>query len=197
MTRRVEWAVVLLALCGLASAEAAAQQRPPLRENVDRVQLEERVREQMGRLMRERLGLDQEEADRLSEVVRGFDGRRRELFVEEQAARRRVEALLGAGSDDEGEARELITRMWELREEEAELFREEQEALLDVLTPTQVLRLQELRQDLGRRIRALDGGRGGRPGVAPGGGSPRQELRLRGGRRGAVRLPAPGTQPVL
>ena len=186
---------VALGLGVLLPVTTAAQQRGPARGNVDRAQLEERVRVQMGRLMRERLGLDQEEADRLSEVVRSFDGRRRELFVEEQAARRRVEALLNAGSSDQNEARTLITRMWELREQEAELVREEEEALLDVLTPVQLLRLQELRQDLGQRIRALNGGRGGRPGVAPG--APRQELRQRGGRPGAVRLPPPGSQPVL
>jgi Spy/CpxP family protein refolding chaperone len=141
--------------------------------------------------MRERLGLDDAEAERLSEVVRGFDDRRRELFTQEQEARRRVETVLRDGGDDE--ARGLITRMWELRQEEARLFREEQEALLDVLTPIQVLRLQELRQDLGQRIRALGGGRGGRPEFPPSRG-PGPEPR---GRQGALRAPGTGTQPLL
>jgi hypothetical protein len=85
--------------------------------------------------------------------------------------------------------------MWELRREEAELFREEQEALLDVLTPIQVLRLQELRQDLGQRIRALGGGRGGRPGsgVSPSRG-PGPGSR---GRQGTVRTPGADPQPPL
>jgi hypothetical protein len=73
----------------------------------------------------------------------------------------------------------------ELRLQEATLFREEQEALLAVLTPVQLLRLQDLRQELGQRIRALRGGRDGdfdrRRGPAPGG-------------PGAFRM-RPGAQP--
>jgi len=194
MTRGSLWIVVALGLGTLVPSTVAAQ-RVQERRDVDRVQLEERVRAQMGRLMRERLGLDEAEAARLSEVVRGFDVRRRELFAQEQAARRRVEAVLREGSDEEDEARELITRMWELRREEAELFREEQEALLDVLTPMQVLRLQELRQDLGQRIRALGGGRGGRQGFAPEAGPSRGPGPGSRGRQGAVG--APGAQPLL
>jgi Spy/CpxP family protein refolding chaperone len=127
----------------------------------DREQLEQRIRAQMGRIMRERLGLDEEQSTRLAAVVQDFDGRRRELFTREQATRRRVEALLLEGDDDQTEARELMTRMADLRLQEAQLFAAEQQALLQVLTPAQVLRLQELRQDLGQRIRALGGGRGG------------------------------------
>jgi Spy/CpxP family protein refolding chaperone len=190
--------VVALGLWVLVPSAVVAQ-RSQGRQEIDRAQLEERVRAQMGRLMRERLGLDEAEAERLSEVVRGFDGRRRELFAEEQAARRRVEAVLRDGGDDEDEARELITSMWELRREEAELFREEQEALLDVLTPLQVLRLQELRQDLGQRIRALGGGRGGRPGLAPGGSPSRigPGPGSRGGRQGAAIPPGRRSQLLL
>ena len=169
-------------------AQAGGQGR---RGGADRAQLEERVRAQMGRVMRERLGLDEEQAARLSEVTQDFDGQRRELFDLEQATRRRVQALLLEGGNDQGEASELITRMGELREREAELFRSEQEALLEVLTPVQVLRLQELRQDLGQRIRAL-GGRNGEPGGGRGS--------ARGGRiggqvppgRGAPRGTTPG-----
>ncbi len=191
MRRAARWAILALALLASRSRGAEAQRG---QQRSEREQLENRVRVQMGRLMRERLGLDEAEAQRLSEVVQSFEVRRRELFGQEQATRRRVEALLLEGSNDQEAARELITRMWELRAEEAQLFREEQEALLDVLTPVQVLRLQELRQDLGRRIRELGGGRGGRGALAPGGGG-------RGGRQGAA-APEPGArsrglQPVI
>jgi Spy/CpxP family protein refolding chaperone len=164
-------AVLTAALTPLAGSAQGGDRRAP----GDRAQLEERVRAQMARVMRERLGLTEEQAARLSEVAASFEGRRRELFSMEQATRRRVEALLLEGGTDREEARELITRMGELREEEARLFRDEQEGLLEVLTPIQVLRLQDLRQDLGRRIRAL-GGRDGQPGN---GGGPGPE---RGGR---------------
>lgn len=140
--------------CGAA---ANAQSGPPGRivRPQDRERLEQRVRAEMGRVMQQRLGLDSAQAARLSEVVQGFETRRRDLFQQEQATRRRVEALLIEGGSNQTEARSLLTRMAELRQQEAQLFREEQEALLAVLTPTQVLQLQSFRQDLGQRIRQL------------------------------------------
>jgi len=176
-----------LLACVFVPLGTAAQGVPP-----DRARLEERVRAEMTRVMRTRLGLTEEQATRLADVAQSFEARRRELFDSEQATRRRVEALLLDGGNDQDAARELIDRMGELRAREAELFREEQDALLDVLTPVQVLRLQELRQDFGRRIRAL-GGRDGEPGDGRG---------VRGGRVGGPgaqqrRGPPPGAAPGI
>lgn len=129
----------------------------------NRAELEERVRARTARLIQQRLGLDEQQADSLSAVVAGFDARRRELARQELAVRRRVEALMLEGGEDQTEARALLERMAELRTEEAGLFRDEQARLLQVLTPVQVLQLQALRADLGRRIRALRGRREGGP----------------------------------
>ena len=159
--RRIAPLLALLAAVVAWPATAEGQQGPQGRRgDADRERLEQRIRAQTGRMIRVRLGLDEEEASRLETVVQDFDGRRRELFREEQATRRSIEAFLRGAADDEVQARELIERVGELRLQEAELFRQEQEALLDVLTPSQLLRLQELRQDLGQRIRSLRGGRG-------------------------------------
>ena len=141
----------------------------------NREQLEQRIRAQMGRMMRERLALTEEQSEQLSEVVQRFQSERRELFRIEQATRRRVEALMLEGGNDEEEATELLTRMTDLRAQEAELFAAEQVALLEVLSPIQVLQMQSIREQIGQRIRALGGGRGDRPGGrrrrgGPGGG---------------------------
>jgi len=176
--------VVALALALSWPGAVAGQQRrgdPPNRE-----QIEQRIRAQMGRMMQQRLGLDETEADALSAVVQSFDQRRRQLMQQEVETRRRVSELRD-GNGDDAEARELLDLQAQLRSDEAALFREEQEALLGVLTPTQVLELQDLRQDLGRRIRALRGG--GRP----------DQDRGRGpgpdGRPGTSRQPGPGAPP--
>lgn len=163
ITRR---SIVAAALAAVLVVPAALDAQAPGRRGgpQDREQLEQRIRAQMGRMMQQRLGLDEAQAAELAEVVQTFEGRRRELFGQEQATRRRVEAVLLEGGSDQEEARQLIQRMADLRRQEAQLFAEEQQALLGVLTPTQVLQLQELRQDLGRRIRELDRGRGGRDG---------------------------------
>ena len=168
---------VLLSLPVVVPVEA--QRRPPMgrrEQGPDRVQLERRVRARMAEMIREQLGLSEEEEASLNETVRGFGEQRRQVGRQEQALRRRVEALMLEGGQDQAEAAELLERMSALRIQEAALFQEEHEALLEVLTPVQVLRLVNLREQLGQRIRRIRGqlgrGGGGRGGgdVRPGGG---------------------------
>lgn len=150
------------ALATLLTAIPLEAQRGPRRgPDGDRAELEQRLRARMARMIQQRLGLEEQQADTLSAVVADFDQRRRELARQELATRRRVEALMLEGGESEAEARALLQRMAELRSEEAALFQTEQERLLEILTPVQVLRLQALRAELGRRIRALRGGRQG------------------------------------
>jgi Spy/CpxP family protein refolding chaperone len=180
MTRWLPVAFLIAAVTAPGSADAQQRRRgdtPP-----DRAQIEQRIRAQMGRMMQERLGLSQDEAARLSEVVQGFDARRGELVRREQETRRQVDEITRAGGSD-SEARALLERQSELRMEEARLFGEEQQALLGVLSPAQVLELQDLRQDIGRRIRALRGGGRGDGQDGPRGPGPRQDGRI-GDRRG-------------
>ena len=75
--------------------------------------------------------------------------------------------------EDEAGAVDLLTRMIETKEMEVQLLREEQEALLDVLTPGQVARFFQLREEVGNRVRRLQGrGVGGMGGRAGGRGAP-------------------------
>ncbi len=175
---------VLLSLLVVVPVEA--QRRPPMGrrgQGPERMELERRVRARMAEMIREQLGLSEEEEARLDETVRGFEEQRRQVGRQEQALRRRVEALMLEGGQDQAEAAELLERMSALRIQEAALFQAEHEALLQVLTPVQVLRLVNLREQLGQRIRRLRGqpgrrdgrgggrGRGGgdvRPGGSPG-----------------------------
>lgn len=176
MTKSVIRWIPLVALLATLVVPGRAQAQRGRGEPPDRAALEQRIRAQMGRMMQERLGLSDEQAARLSEVVQSFDGRRRDLAQREQDTRRRVAALTEA-NDDDAEARSLLELQAQLRMEEAQVFGAEQEALLQVLTPRQVLELQDLREDLGRRIRALRG-----PGGQGRGTNPNQQQRGRGRR---------------
>ncbi len=68
----------------------------------------------------------------------------------------------------EAEARSLLQEMIRLQEEEVDLYRREQEQLLQVLTPLQLVRFYNLRESLGQQVQELRRGRG--PGRGPGGG---------------------------
>jgi len=142
----------------------------------------------MAEMMQQRLGLTEDKGARLSEAVEEFEGQRRQLGRQEQALRRRVEALMLEGADDDTEATELLQRMSNLRLQEAELFRVEQEALLEVLTPVQVLGLQQMREQLGQRIQRLRG----QPGRGSGRGDGRRGGIGRGNGRGGDIRPGGG-----
>ncbi|HSW30004.1 MAG TPA: hypothetical protein VLH75_11025 [Longimicrobiales bacterium] len=163
-------AAVLLAVSLDASA-AVAQQRGlgPGQRPQERQQLERRVRARFAEMMQQRLGLSAEESERLNSTVESFMERRQRLVADEDALRRRMEAIALEQEPTEAEARTLIARMQELREEEVRLFRAEQEALLAVLSPVQLVRFHAMREQLGRRIQQLRGGMGPMTGPPPGG----------------------------
>ena len=127
--------------------------------------MERRIQARFDNLVREELDLDDDQVQELQGVVEDFRLRRVEFFQRERASRRRiigVDAGGGGGLTDE-EASEILAEMLELSGDEAALFREEQEAFLEILSPPQVVRFIMMRQRLGDRIRNLRG-RGGRGG---------------------------------
>ncbi len=163
-------AAALLAI-SLAAGAAVAQQRGlgPGPRTQDRQQLERRVRARFAQMMQQRLGLSAEESERLDSTVESFMERRQRLVAEEQALRMRMESIALDQKLTEAEARTLLSRMQELRDEEVRLFRAEQEALMSVLTPVQLVRFHAMREQLGRRIQQLRGGMGPMGGPLSGG----------------------------
>lgn len=168
MSRGCWGAIVVLIVAGVGASDVEGQRRPGMAGGgQDRTELERRIRARFGEMVRQRLDLDDQEARRLSETVQSFQEDRSQLFREEQALRRRVEAVLLEGDPNTEEAQALVERMQELRLEEARLFQREQQALLEFLTPTQLLQFHALREQMGQRIRQLRGRPG--PGRGPGG----------------------------
>ena len=137
-------------------------------------------------MMRQRLGLSAEQSDRLHQTVDSFADRRQRLLADEQALRRRIDALLLEEDPTDEEASSLLVRMQDLRVEEAALFRAEQEALQQVLTPVQLVRFHAMREQLGQRIMQLRGGQGP-PGTARRPGSAPAAAARRGRSRAAIR----------
>jgi len=180
VARIIGTAAVLTAL--VLPGLLAAQTMPPGRRGAGRTQLEQRIRARFGQIVRDRLGLTDEQARQLGRVVQGFEGDRMRLAGDEEAVRQKVATLLTQDQPSEDEARQLLDRMSELREQEIRLARQEEDSLLTVLSPAQVLRFNLLREQMAARIRQL------RRGEGPGGRGP-----WRGGVGGGV--PPGGTMP--
>ncbi len=184
------WGVLMSRACGVlmtagllaaalltGSAEELVAQR---RGGGQRAEMELRIQARFDNLVREELQLGDDQMRRLQEAVGDFNGRRREFAQRERGTRARVGRLGGPGGGrelTEEEASQILAEMLELSDQEATLFREEQEALLQILSPQEAVRYIMMRQRLGDQIRGVRGRGGGGPGSGPPGGGRPDPLR--------------------
>jgi DNA-directed RNA polymerase subunit F len=133
------------------------QLRDARRETMARVQAEHERR------MVEALGLTPAQSADLRVLLLRYRESRMEMMRERASIREDLVRHGEAGGTD-AEARRILDRMRALRAREIEMQRAEEESLLAILNPSQILQLQVLRDHFSERIRRLEGGR---PGGAP------------------------------
>ena len=165
-------AVMVSVLAGsfiVVPALARAQATPPPGGQRHRMELEQRLHAGFGQMVRSRLGLDPDELAALQRVMMSFQEDRLKLNQARGVLRFRLREQ-ALQSMPEEEARTLLQEMIRLQEEELGLYRREQQQLLQVLTPLQLVRFYGLRENLGQQVQEVRQGRG--PGRGPGGGGP-------------------------
>ncbi len=141
--------------------------------------MEVRVQARFDNLVREQLELGDDQWRQLQAAVEDFRARRLEFSRGERNTRARVGRLGGPGGGPGGgrelteqEALGILAEMLELSDSEATLVREEQEALLRILSAQQLVRYFMMRQqqgDMVLRIRGRGGPGRGRQGGGGGG----------------------------
>lgn len=155
----------------MAPGAVDAQIRPggPPGQRAQRQELEQRVMEGLFRRVQEHLGLSREEMTTLQITMQSFREDRRALAMNQASLRH---SLRNPAMEEisEEEAREILAEMVRVQEAELALYRKEQEELLNVLTPRQLVQFYRVRDEWGQRIQQLRQRRG--PGGA-GGGPPR------------------------
>ena len=163
--RRLRFALLLL-LVG-AAGPSAAQDRP-----ARRAALEERVRQRLATVVRERLQLDDASMRRLLETNRRFESRQRELLRDERGIRLELRRQLSRDANaDQARVDALLDRLLDVQRRRLDIVREEQRDLEAFLTPVQRARYLALQDELRRRVDEMRG-RGQRR-RTPGGGAPR------------------------
>ncbi|MFN2566239.1 MAG: hypothetical protein ABR499_14675 [Gemmatimonadaceae bacterium] len=148
-----------------ALAQVAARPSAP-------AQAQQRVRERFARLLRDRVGLSDEQLRRLAPVSRSFEGRRQTLFREERAARQALRRELSAQTADQARIAAHIEQLFALQRRRLDLAAEEQRELAAFMTPAQRARYLALQEHLRRRAEEMRRRRGNGP--------------PRGGRRGGA-----------
>jgi periplasmic protein CpxP/Spy len=160
MMTRLPVAALAGLLMLIATPDGAGAQRPP--DNARRAELEQQVRQRMGRMLRERVGLTDEQFQRVVEVNRGFEARRRTLVEQERDVRigLRQEVLLEDKADQERVAR-LLEQAVEVQRRRLQLLEEEQRALAQFLTPVQRAKYMAVQEQIHRAVEEMR-----RPGAA-------------------------------
>jgi hypothetical protein len=153
MTKVLGALAIAVALLALHSNDGLAQ-IGRLGGNPDRAALVQRIERQFQERLARELELSEDQREELTEVLRDYATARSELLPRRRAIGLEIRELL-EGDQSEDRALELIQDLREIRREEADLLEEEEDRLLDVLSPIQVLRLQALRDQFGEQIRGL------------------------------------------
>lgn len=171
MMRQLLLGTSLLALCASAAAAQAEPRADPRRDS-----LEARVRARMATMLRNEIGLNDEQIRRLQQTNRRFEGQRRELFNEERRVRGELRAALASGdSAQDARVAPLLDRTILLQRQRLDLVEAEQKELATFLSPTQRARLYGLEEQMRRRMQEMResrpnvGPRRGVPGGRPGG----------------------------
>jgi len=183
--------IILAIVCAVAATPVAAQQvAPPARTDTARAQLEGRVRERFARVVKERVGLNDDQMKRLQDVQTKYDQQRRPLALEERSARLQLRGIvINEQSADQKQVDGLLARLIDIQKRRVQMLESEQRDLSAFMTPVQRAKFMGIREQLRKRVEAMrDGGpaRGaGRAGAArPGGMRPRPGvLRPRAGQR--------------
>ena len=153
----------------IASAQPGPGMPPP-----ERAQLEHQLRQRMGQIVKQRLGLTDQQAQQLNAAARKFDRDRMALLNQERRVRMRIRDQIEAG--DKGSPDILAALMDStlvLERRRLDLLEAEQNELKKFLTPRQRAQYFGLQSQLRnrmeqmRRSRGEGGAGGGRRGPPP------------------------------
>lgn len=150
--------VSLAALTALSARDTMAQERGRGRPPGDRAQLEQELRQRLANVVRERLGLNDEQMRRLSEVNQKYDSARRELIRREFALRRGLrQQLMQADPASDDSVAKLLDGQLGIQRARIELLEAEQADLARFLTPVQRARYLGIQEQMRRQVEQLRG----------------------------------------
>ncbi len=127
-----------------------------------RQQMQAQIMAQFEQRVARELRLDRATMREVTEVLAAMQQERHEIFQRSRAHTARLRAIAAEGGSD-SEAREILREARAIRAREARIANEEEMRLLEVLSATQLLRFQIVRDDFNERIRRMQRPSPGRP----------------------------------
>lgn len=145
--------VVLVALLaganGLDAQGVAGTQQP------DRTALEQRLRQRVAQVTRQRLGLDDARMAQLEGVNSRYAPQIGSLSAQERESRQQLRRQMTSASADQAEVARLLDNLLRLQKQRVSLLESEQRDLAVFLTPVQRARYMGLQAQIRRRVEQL------------------------------------------
>ena len=166
----------VLLMLGLAFAPSlGAQAGGEGNRGKNREALELRVRERLGRLVKEQLDLSDEQVAKLQQTNRKFERERIALVQQERDIRISVRSEVLAGdSANQTKVAGLIDQMLKVQRQRTEIVEREQRELAAFLTPVQRVKYLVLQEQVRKRVEEFRQRGGPQRGGVGGGAGPRR-----------------------
>jgi hypothetical protein len=121
-----------------------------------RAMLEARLGQRVGEIVKQQLGLTDQQFEQVRQVNSRFEGRRRSLLVEERQIRGSLRTQVAEGDRaDQKLASDLLDRMIRIQRERIDVVEAEQRELAGILTPVQRVKYAAIQEQLRRRAQQL------------------------------------------
>jgi len=186
--------LLVLGIAGSALAQRPGRgmgNRPPQGGMQDprRAQLEDEVRREFARAVRQRVGLSDEQMQKLGPLTRRYEEQRRETQMDERDARVKLQATVIIGSDaDSAKINQYVQQLLDVQKRRVAIAEAEQKELATVMTPLQRAKYLGLQEQVRRRLEQMRPFPGGPPDDAFGPGGPGRFNRAPPGDSAFVRI---------
>ena len=152
---------VTLAL-GLAMIAAPAMAQRPDGPPPPRGELEAELRRNFARVVRQRVGLNDEQMRRLAPITQKHATERARIQLDEREARMELGRILrDSARADSAQVERLLTRLLDVQKRRVQLMEQEQKDLAPIMSPVQRARFLGLQEQLRRQMEERRRGRGG------------------------------------
>ena len=158
--RALRWSVPLflgaLAVNAQQADLAAPPRRPSGSDSIGRARLEGQLRQRFAVLVRNRVGLSDDQMMRLRPVTQKYEQQRRQLQMEERDTRVSLRTSLQAGeSADATRVDQMLQRMVDIQKRRVAILETEQRDLATIMTPVQRARYMALQEQIRRRLEQM------------------------------------------
>ena len=132
----------------------AQRQREP--DSVGRARLEGQIRQGFARLVRQRVGLSDDQMARLGPMSQRYEQQRRQLQVEERDARLSLRASMrNSQTADAKLVDQLLQKIVDIQKRRVQLLDSEQRDLATIMTPIQRAQYMALQEQVRRRLEQM------------------------------------------